>query len=601
MNILSFIFPSHLRFFLNKKKEVAISPIDCRDLTTITIPKKVTIDGKKYIVKTISNVFYNCSSLRRITIPNSVTTIEYGTFRNWSSLTKITIPNSVTTIGSNAFDKCSSLRKVTISNSLRSIEKQTFAGCLSLKKINIPDSVTAIGDDAFILCSNLIEITISNSVNSIGNDVFAGCSRLNTIKVAPNNQSFCDIDGVLFSKDKSILYHYPAGKDDRAYTIPDSVCSIDCAAFEQCKNLRKITIPQSVTTIGERAFNGCPNLTEVTFQQSVTNIGKGAFNHCPNLKKIILPNSVTTIGDRAFSICTSLIEVIIPNTVTTIGNEAFAECSNLSTIFIPNSVVNIGNNAFGGSFGGSKLKQIKVDSSNPYFCDIDGVLFSKDKTILYQYPAGKEDLAYLIPNFVTNIRELAFCNCSNLRSIIISDSVITIEECAFLGCSSLREVTIPNSVVGIGDKAFSLCYSLTNVYCYAKRIPRIGKETFAFLTETTRLRNVLWVPHLSKYSYMAWHNFGTIKDIEDISSNVIAANELSISVANGSVIVTGVADDDKICNVTTDGKIESRAMVACGQARIAILPNCTLTANIGGKVIKIKVELELQNKTEMNL
>ena len=47
-----------------------------------------------------------------ITIPNSVTSIEYNTFTGCSSLTSITIPNSVTSIGEEAFAKCSNLENI---------------------------------------------------------------------------------------------------------------------------------------------------------------------------------------------------------------------------------------------------------------------------------------------------------------------------------------------------------------------------------------------------------------------------------------------------------------------------------------------------------
>ena len=77
------------------------------------------------------------------------------TFYNCSSLTRITIPNSVTSIGSSAFYGCSGLTSITIPNSVTSIGNTAFNYCTSLTSVTIPDSITSIGEDAFKGCGNL--------------------------------------------------------------------------------------------------------------------------------------------------------------------------------------------------------------------------------------------------------------------------------------------------------------------------------------------------------------------------------------------------------------------------------------------------------------
>ena len=90
-------------------------------------------------------------------------------------------------------------------------------------------------------------------------------------------------------------------------TIPNSVISIDDAAFKGCTSLTNISIPDSVTSIGDRAFADCENLTSITIPDSVTNIGRAAFFGCENLTSITIPDSVTNIGDYAFYGCKDLI------------------------------------------------------------------------------------------------------------------------------------------------------------------------------------------------------------------------------------------------------------------------------------------------------
>ena len=81
--------------------------------------------------------------------------IGIGAFYNCTSLKSITIGNSVTSIGSSAFYQCSSLENITIPNSVNYIESCAFDRCTSLESVTIPDSVTSIGGGAFRYCYSL--------------------------------------------------------------------------------------------------------------------------------------------------------------------------------------------------------------------------------------------------------------------------------------------------------------------------------------------------------------------------------------------------------------------------------------------------------------
>ena len=109
-------------------------------------------------LKIANNLFRNCSTLKSVTIPDSVTSIGDGAFGGCTSLTSITIPDSVTSIGSYAFSGCTSLTSVTIPNSVTSIGREAFYYCTSLKSVTIGKSVTTIGDFAFYYCSSLTSV-----------------------------------------------------------------------------------------------------------------------------------------------------------------------------------------------------------------------------------------------------------------------------------------------------------------------------------------------------------------------------------------------------------------------------------------------------------
>ena len=170
-----------------------------------------------------------------------------------------------------------------------SIGQETFFKCSSLTSITIPDSVTSIGEWAFLGCSSLTSITIPNSVTSIGDRALYGCSSLSSINVSDNNKYYCDIDGILFNKDKTEIIKYPGKKEGTAYQIPNSVTSIGDSAFRWCSNLTNIAIPDSVTSIGDEAFSYCGILTSITIPNSVTSIGYYAFSGCSSLTCITIP------------------------------------------------------------------------------------------------------------------------------------------------------------------------------------------------------------------------------------------------------------------------------------------------------------------------
>ena len=243
-----------------------------------------------------SSAFENCYNLTSITvdIENENYSSENGILFN-KDKTKIiryspgksdssyTIPNSVTTIDFGAFECCNNLTSITI-----------------------PNSVTYIYRDAFRYCNNLTSVTIPNSVTSIGDWAFDGCNNLTNITVDIENENYSSENGILFNKDKTELICFLSAKSDSSYTIPNSVTSIGSYAFSGCNNLTSITIPNSVTSIGSYAFSGCNNLTSITIPNSVTSIGSYAFSGCDNLTSITIPNSVTSIGIYAFRNCDNL-------------------------------------------------------------------------------------------------------------------------------------------------------------------------------------------------------------------------------------------------------------------------------------------------------
>jgi hypothetical protein len=225
---------------------------------------------------------------------------------------------------------------------------------------------------------------------------------------------------------------------------------------------------------------GAVNIPNSINDLPVTSIGSNAFYDCTNLTSVTMGTNVTSIGVRAFCECTSLTSVTIPNSVTSIGDDAFGICTSLTKVTIPASVTNIGDGPFLSCFS---LTAITVDTNNPAYSSVAGVLFNKSQTVLIQYPAGKAGSSYTIPNSVTNIGDDAFVGCS-LTSVTMGTNVTSIGDWAFWGCSSLTSVTMGTNVTSIGDSAFAFCTSLTSV-SIPNSVTNIGEGTFYYCFSLT--------------------------------------------------------------------------------------------------------------------
>ena len=124
----------------------------------------------------------------------------------------------------------------------------------------------------------------------------------------------------------------------------------------------------------------------------------------------------------------------------------------------------------------TNLESINVDVNNNIYSSIDGVLFNKEQDKIIFFPYNKSD-SYEIPDSVTSIGALVFCDCSSLESVTIPNSVTSIGAWAFCACSSLESVTIPNSVTNIDIGAFCACSSLESI-TIPNSVTNIGESAF---------------------------------------------------------------------------------------------------------------------------
>ena len=460
----------------------------CSSLKTVSIPNSVSIIG--------DGAFGYCSSLKTVSIPNSVSIIGDGAFGDCSSLKTVSIPSSVTWIGEYVFSDCTALETIEIPTSVTYIKEGSFSGCIKLTSINIPNSITTIGNYVFSGCSALESIEIPNSVNLIGSYAFSGCNSLKSIEI-PNSVNFigtgafsgCNsltkavfVDGIVeleildldndTSAEYDIFKYSPleevylgrnlspgtifAGQENlKKVSIGNTVTKISSHTFQGCSSLESVSISNSVTTIGDCAFSDCSALKSIEIPNGVTWIGKSAFSDCSALKSIEIPNGVTWIGECAFERCSALKSIEIPNGVTWIGEYVFSGCSALESIEIPNSVNFIGSRAFNGC--NSLTKAVFVDGIVELeILDLDGDMNSNFDL----FDSCPLEEVYLGRNLGHGA---FFAGQENLKKVSIGNTVTKISSRTFERCSSLESVSISNSVTTIGYRAFKDCSALKSI------------------------------------------------------------------------------------------------------------------------------------------
>lgn len=117
----------------------------CRD-SEIVIPET---HNSQPVIGISASAFRFCRRIKKVSIPDSVTLIEYGAFEDCSNLREINIPDGVTSISDKAFCGCSRLRSITIPAGVTEIGYEAFYGCSGLSSITIPSAVTQIGKKRF--------------------------------------------------------------------------------------------------------------------------------------------------------------------------------------------------------------------------------------------------------------------------------------------------------------------------------------------------------------------------------------------------------------------------------------------------------------------
>lgn len=309
-----------------------------------------TIGGKP-VVAIGMNAFQDRHSLKSVTLPDSVTRIEFSAFFRCGNLESVTLGEGIREIDALVFSHCDKLAYNEYENGsylgspenpylalvrmapsvetavfhpdTRVICGEAFEDCDKLKDLIIPEGILSIGGFAL---PSLKTISFPATMEHIDSLALHYCRTPSEITVAEGNTAYKSVDGNLFSYNGTRLIKYAGGSEATAYTVPDGTVIIENYAFAYAKHLTEVILPDSVEEIRDQAFIYCEGLETLPLGKGLKIIGGQAFGYCKSLTEVTIPDHVEELSYSVFSGCEKLETVTIGSGVTWLGDEMFMGC-----------------------------------------------------------------------------------------------------------------------------------------------------------------------------------------------------------------------------------------------------------------------------------
>ncbi|GEM_PF-5380080 len=502
----------------------------CTNLETLVIPNSITnfwqsaIEGCTklkiagpvgsnanlqidYRDHTITGTYTNLMTyVEELIVPDDVTVIGNGNqlFYNNTTLKKITLGNGVKTINNNAFSYLTALETVDFGTSLETIGNSAFSGTGLSGTITLPASVKTIGNKAFRDTSiteirflgDAPQVPAGYTGGSVSQDAFVNPETVKLIfsdntsgwtagvwngyfaRSASDTSTPVD-EGVagdniiwkLNGTDNDLTlsltgsgetfdyYHNWTGSDDQT-TAPWGKYS---------SRITKIIVGEGVSRLGNYAFYKLGKVTDVTLPETLTVISDYVFYDCDGLTDLPLPVSIQKIGSYTFAGNDNIAgRVKFPDTLNYIGEHAFEYCKGLTgNLVIPDSVTYLGYGAFSGctGFHGTLTLSANLDAIQSY----------------------------------------AFSNCKFTGTLTIPEGVTEIGYQAFYSCEGFTgDLILPDSIEKIGEGAFEHCYGMTGTLKLPAALTTLEKNAFAYHCFTGNLIIPEGVQTIPEYAFRSY-------------------------------------------------------------------------------------------------
>jgi len=435
----------------------------------------LTVYGKGNMPKNMN--FKNNLKIKKVIIKKGVTSICKNAFRNCSNLKEVKIAKTVKTIGKYSFEG-TGIKTLKIPNSVKKIGYNAFNNCHNLETVKMPGDFTLTDTpyenyESFMKVAKTIKFTTPLNIHILG--LTPGENWI----VSKEDPNYTSIDGVIYSKDGSMLVRVPSEREE--LTLADS-CTTFCVnsllystnikdkeydTHTLCK-LKKLILPKTVTKVDTTSYASIYAasvndliLREITVKNpnldttSITNLFYLVYDMSEEIEDVHTDKDLNALEILKFEdgVITTDGDYIIAH-----GNTLISYTGNDENIVIPNYVTAIGDYAF-------------------YYCNADNPI-----DVEYKHVSTTRRYSKLIATSITfpeglkSIGNYAFYNAKIANSIVLPESLKNIGDYAFSKCGT-NGITLPTKLESIGKYAFASFIGFNDTVTLNANI-KFGKNIF---------------------------------------------------------------------------------------------------------------------------
>ena len=326
---------------------------------------------------------------------------------------------------------------------------------------------------------------------SYGRSVFHGCRRLTTIEGRDGQFPICQhvgdaaLNGCGFTsfdfsrsdsvgfgtnsfgqnyKLKSFVFPPKAGASNmttglqglfNGCAVLDSVvfpAHLDVSAtnwmFFGCTSLKELILPEGFTFLDHLFISGCTSLKKLSIPSSVTSYSEMLLNDCKALDTVYFAGQ--TLQAHTFDSCPDLHALTLGYGVDSIADYAFSGLHNISVIGLPRTLRAMTGGAFLGATG---IDEVTSNCFNG-FCVFYGFVYKGYFDELVYAPQAQTPSMLTFDDRLKRIGKYAFCNNTQVDTILLHYDMEYIGDSAFAGCTNIRKLYLPNRQMTVGEHAF---------------------------------------------------------------------------------------------------------------------------------------------------
>ena len=440
----------------------------------LLIPEKVTYYSKEYTVVGIGdNAFKECYDLISLTMESAnPPKVGKDAFEGVTDILSVHVPDESKWLYENA-DGWKDIDEIHISSHVidgicYELDPNTyFAKVIGLPNgkykgnIIVPQEIVyegikykvgSIGKYAFARCPELISVSLPSTITDIADFAFLGSPALTTINISDDNKTYCDIEGIVYSKNKKTLLFYPNGRYG-GYEVPEGTLRIEHNVFNGT-DLRWMILPESLKEIGSFALDQTNLVWLVSKSTSPAVAEELAFYSLNKQISVYVPEESLEAYQTAdeWKEFTNIISGIKRH--VQVGDFYY-------DLYLWNKYADVVGAVNEPSGTLVLLSEIDVDVNTLY-----GISGSGDENDLVHFTVtgiGKEAFKLdqmnevIIPGTITSIGMHAFYGCTSLMNVELSEGLEEIKAFAFAKCQKMASIKLPESLVTIGQDALAAC------------------------------------------------------------------------------------------------------------------------------------------------